>query len=109
MNFKEKIVEKIQSGSACLYIQSDEILRLDQALVDVATTLSFKISEWNLEKGWVDFLTKRALLETNQQDFAYRLVEDLKLVPDLEKRIIILKNQKNFLKVMVFQKLDYLK
>ena len=92
MNFKEKIVEKIQSGSACLYIQSDEILRLDQALVDVATTLSFKISEWNLEKGWVDFVTKRALLETNQQDFAYRLVEDLKLVPDLEKRIIILKN-----------------
>lgn len=92
MNFKEKIIKNIQSGSACLYIQSDEMLRLDQIFDEVATTLNFKISEWNLEKGWVDFVTKRALLEINQPDFAYRLVEDLKSVPDLEKRIIVLKN-----------------
>lgn len=94
MNFLEKIIQKIQSGTACIFIHSEEMLRLDLILGDVAEKLKFNISEWNLEKGWVSFDLKRPqdTYSDVSQDYQYRLLRDLKNTPKLENRIIVLKN-----------------
>ena len=55
------IIEAIRSGVTGIQILGQDVNRIDEEIETVATTLGFRVKEWNLGYGWVDFKTKRAL------------------------------------------------
>lgn len=52
------IIEAIRSGVSGIQILGQDFNRIDEEIEVVATQLNFKLKEWNLGYGWVDFKTK---------------------------------------------------
>lgn len=66
------IIEAIRSGVSGIQILGQDFSRIDEDIETVATELNFKVKEWNLGYGWVDFKTKKALQpEQNPSLFQY--------------------------------------
>lgn len=89
MNIK-KIMEMISSGVAAIHVQGRDFLRIDEEIEKASIELGFKVLEWNLGYGWVDFKSKRALnIEKNSS-----LYEDLKVLADEDPKhkIYVIKN-----------------
>ena len=72
------IIEAIRSGVSGVQILGQDFNRIDEEIEAVATQLNFKVKEWNLGYGWVDFKTKRAL----QHEQEVSLYQDLKAIAD---------------------------
>ncbi|MCS5841480.1 hypothetical protein LNP44_00135 [Klebsiella pneumoniae subsp. pneumoniae] len=53
------IIEAIRSGVTGIQILGQDVNRIDEEIETVATTLGFRVKEWNLGYGWVDFKTKK--------------------------------------------------
>lgn len=90
------IIETIRSGVSGIQILGQDFNRIDEEIESVATQLNFKVNEWNLGYGWVDFKTKRAL----SQDKEPSLFQDLKAIADDDPtdRIYIIQNAYSVLK-----------
>ncbi len=90
------IIEAIRSGVSGVQILGQDFNRIDEEIEAVATQLNFKVKEWNLGYGWVDFKTKRAL----QHEQEVSLYQDLKAIADddLTGRIYVIQNAYSVLK-----------
>lgn len=90
------IIEAIRSGVSGIQILGQDFNRIDEEIESVATQLNFKVNEWNLGYGWVDFKTKRAL----SQDQDPSLFQDLKIIADDDPtgRIYVIQNAYSVLK-----------
>lgn len=90
------IIEAIRSGVSGIQILGQDFNRIDEEIEAVATQLNFTVKEWNLGYGWVDFKTKRALV----QDQEPSLFQDLKAIADDDPtgRIYVIKNAYSVLK-----------
>lgn len=90
------IIEAIRSGVSGIQILGQDFNRIDEEIESVATQLNFKVNEWNLGYGWVDFKTKRAL----SQDQDPSLFQDLKAIADDDPtgRIYVIQNAYSVLK-----------
>ena len=84
------IIEAIRSGVSGIQILGQDFSRIDEEIEAVATQLNFKVKEWNLGYGWVDFKTKRAL-KPEQDPLLY---QDLKAIADDDPtgRIYVIQN-----------------
>lgn len=84
------IIEAIRSGVSGVQILGRDFNRIDEEIEVIATQLNFKVNEWNLGYGWVDFKTKRAL----SQDQEPSLFQDLKAIADDDPtgRIYVIQN-----------------
>lgn len=58
MDFKEKLKENLSFHNSFTYIQTTELLRLDNIIKNIANNKNLKISEWNAVNGLVNFETK---------------------------------------------------
>lgn len=90
------IIEAIRSGVSGIQIVGQDFNRIDEEIESVATQLNFKVNEWNLGYGWVDFKTKRAL----SQDQDPSLFQDLKAIADDDPtgRVYVIHNAYSVLK-----------
>lgn len=90
------IVEAIRSGVSGIQILGQDFSRIDEEIEAVATQLNFKVKEWNLGYGWVDFKTKRAL-KPEQEALLY---QDLKAIADDDPtgKIYVIQNGYSVLK-----------
>lgn len=90
------IIEAIRSGVTGIQILGQDVNRIDEEIETVATTLGFRVKEWNLGYGWVDFKTKRAL----KPDQDALLYQDLKAIADDDPtgRIYVIQNACSVLK-----------
>ncbi|MDM1708060.1 AAA family ATPase [Thiopseudomonas alkaliphila] len=90
------IIEAIRSGVSGIQILGQDFNRIDEEIEAVATQLNFTVKEWNLGYGWVDFKTKRALV----QDQEPSLFHDLKAIADDDPtgRIYVIQNAYSVLK-----------
>ncbi|HAS6242231.1 AAA family ATPase [Vibrio vulnificus] len=90
------IIEAIRSGVSGIQILGQDFNRIDEEIEAVATQLNFTVKEWNLGYGWVDFKTKRALV----QDQDPSLFQDLKAIADDDPtgRIYVIQNAYSVLK-----------
>ncbi|MEQ6970775.1 AAA family ATPase [Pectobacterium polaris] len=90
------IIEAIRSGVSGIQILGQDFNRIDEEIEAVATQLNFKVKEWNLGYGWVDFKTKRAL----KPDQDPLLFQDLKTIADDDPtgRIYVIQNAYSVLK-----------
>jgi AAA+ superfamily predicted ATPase len=90
------IIEAIRSGVSGIQILGQDFSRIDEEIEAVATQLNFKVQEWNLGYGWVDFKTKRAL----KPDQDPLLFQDLKTIADDDPtgRIYVIQNAYSVLK-----------
>ncbi len=90
------ISEAIRSGVSGVQILGQDFNRIDEEIEAVAIQLNFKVKEWNLGYGWVDFKTKRAL----KPDQEVLLYQDLKIIADDDPtgRIYVIQNAYSVLK-----------
>jgi hypothetical protein len=90
------IIEAICSGVPGIQILGQDFNRIDEEIEAVAARLGFKLKEWNLGYGWVDFKTKRAL-KPYQEVLLY---QDLKTIADDDPtgRIYVIQNAYSVLK-----------
>lgn len=90
------IIEAISSGVPGIQILGHDFNRIDEEIEAVAVSLGFKLKEWNLGYGWVDFKTKRAL----KPDQEVLLYQDLKTIADDNPmgRIYVIQNAYSVLK-----------
>lgn len=90
------IIEAIRSGVSGIQILGQDFNRIDEEIEAVAAPLGFKLKEWNLGYGWVDFKTKRAL----KPDQEVLLYQDLKTIADDDPtgRIYVIQNAYSVLK-----------
>lgn len=90
------IIEAIRSGVSGIQILGQDFNRIDEEIEVVATQLNFKLKEWNLGYGWVDFKTKRAL----QPEQEISLYQDLKAISDDDPtgKIYVIQNAYSVLK-----------
>lgn len=58
MDFKEKLKENLSFHNSFTYIQTTELLRLDNIIKNIANNKNLKISEWNAVNGLVNFEMK---------------------------------------------------
>lgn len=84
------IIEAIRSGVPGIQILGQDFNRIDEEIEAAAAPLGFKLKEWNLGYGWVDFKTKRAL----KPDQEVLLYQDLKTIADDDPtgRIYLIQN-----------------
>ena len=47
------IIEAIRSGVTGIQILGQDVNRIDEEIETVATTLGFRVKEWNLGYGWI--------------------------------------------------------
>lgn len=89
MNTK-KVMEMVSSGVAAIHVQGRDFLRIDEEIEKASIELGFKVLEWNLGYGWVDFKSKRAI-KIDQNPSLY---EDLKVLADEDPthKIYVIKN-----------------
>jgi len=90
------IIEAIRSGVPGIQILGQDFNRIDEEIEATAAPLGFKLKEWNLGYGWVDFKTKRAL----KPDQEVLLYQDLKTIADDDPtgRIYVIQNAYSVLK-----------
>ncbi|MCD9212424.1 AAA family ATPase [Vibrio cholerae] len=90
------IIEAIRSGVPGIQILGQDFNRIDEEIEAAVTPLGFKLKEWNLGYGWVDFKTKRAL----KPDQEVLLYQDLKTIADDDPtgRIYVIQNAYSVLK-----------
>lgn len=90
------IIEVIRSGVPGIQILGQDLNRIDEEIEAAVTPLGFKLKEWNLGYGWVDFKTKRAL----KPDQEVLLYQDLKTIADDDPtgRIYVIQNAYSVLK-----------
>lgn len=90
------IIEAIRSGVPGIQILGQDFNRIDEEIEAAAAPLGFKLKEWNLGYGWVDFKTKRAL----KPDQEVLLYQDLKTIADDDPtgRIYLIQNAYSVLK-----------
>ena len=90
------IIEAIRSGVSGIQILGQDFSRIDEEIEAVAIQLNFKVKEWNLGYGWVDFKTKRAL----KPDKDPSLFQDLRTIADDDPtgRIYVIQNAYSVLK-----------
>lgn len=90
------IIDAIRSGLSGIQILGQDFNRIDEEIESVATQLNFKVKEWNLGYGWVDFKTKRALSKDKEPS----LFQDLKAIADDDPtgRIYVIQNAYSVLK-----------
>lgn len=91
--FQSELLEHLRAGSPCLWVSTTEQLRLDQLLTACARALDFRLREWNLGDGWVDFKNKLPLipLERDQTPSLAQALADLR-DEDLEDQLVVIKN-----------------
>jgi len=90
------IIEAIRSGVPGIQILGQDFNRIDEEIEATAAPFGFKLKEWNLGYGWVDFKTKRAL----KPDQEVLLYQDLKTIADDDPtgRIYVIQNAYSVLK-----------
>lgn len=89
------IIDAIRSGESGIQIQGQDFNRIDEEITAIATELNFKVKEWNMGYGWVDFKTKRAL----KSEQMVSLYEDLKSIADDDptNKIYVIQNASSVL------------
>ena len=95
MDTKKEIIESIQAGIPGIYLQTAEDLRADLLIQSVADACQFKVREWNLGYGWVDFKNKRLL--NNSKRTSINLSQDINELIDIDfddPTLIVIKNTK---------------
>ncbi|BCV39500.1 AAA family ATPase [Shewanella algae] len=100
--FSEQLAEYINSGTACIFIQTSEDIRLDRLLEDMVETIGFHIIEWNLAYGWVDFgnkATNEAMNKVQSDGQILTLSQSLESLrhEELDYKLIVIKNAKSAL------------
>ncbi|MCM1315982.1 MAG: AAA family ATPase [Muribaculaceae bacterium] len=92
MNIKQNLICYIDAGYPIIYINSFEEVKADKLIKEV--TGRREGLEWNEAKGFVDFRTKRPLIEGKG------LVETLRLLDtddELERKFLVLKDISSYL------------
>ncbi|WP_312414315.1 AAA family ATPase [Pseudescherichia sp.] len=88
-----RIVTWIRAGHAGFYLHSGEDDRIDTLLSTVAKETDFRLREWNLAWGWVDFTDRYPLVASSLEmpPQADRMLAGL-LDDDLENTILVFRN-----------------
>ena len=60
-NFKAKLIENLSHHNSFTQIKTDELLRFDRIIEDIAKNKGLSIKEWNPLDGWLKFSTKTKL------------------------------------------------
>jgi hypothetical protein len=93
MDFTSEIVEEIRAGMPGVHILSDEYLRLDTLISEVAKALEFTVKEWNMGAGQINSETGAPLKNNNRNktiiEFLDQEAGDL-----LENKLLYIKNAK---------------
>jgi len=92
----EEIIKTIHSGVPGIHIKARDLLQVDEYIDSIKHQLDFKILEWNLGYGWVDFKNKRSLILDKEVSF----FDDLQRIADADpnKKIFVIKNAFSALK-----------
>ena len=87
----QQLVEYIQAGYTAFYLKTAELSRADDLVAKVAESLNFKVLEYNLGYGKVNFDNKH-VLDENQNSFE-KILNSLRH-EELEKCLIFIKDAK---------------
>ena len=87
----QQLVEYIQAGYTAFYLKTAELSRADDLVAKVAESLNFKVLEYNLGYGKVNFDNKH-VLDENQNSFE-KILNSLRH-EELEKCLIFIKDVK---------------
>lgn len=88
-----RLVTWIRAGHAGFYLHSGEDDRIDTLLTEVAKETDFRLREWNLAWGWVDFADRHPLVASGVSvpPQADQMLAGL-LDDDLENTILVFRN-----------------
>ena len=63
-NFRAKLIENLSFNNSFTQIKTDELLRLDKIIAEIAKNKGLTIKEWNPLDGWLEFSSKRKFKTT---------------------------------------------
>ena len=87
----QQLVEYIQAGYTAFYLKTAEVARADNLVAQVANTLNFKVLEYNLAYGRVNFKNKE-VFDENLNSFE-KTLNHLRH-EDLDNTLILIKDAK---------------
>lgn len=87
----QQLVEYIQAGYTAFYLKTAEVARADNLVAQVANTLNFKVLEYNLAYGRVNFENKE-VFDENLNSFE-KILNHLRH-EDLDNALILIKDAK---------------
>lgn len=96
-NFKAKLIENLSFNNSFTQIKTDELLRFDKIIAEIAKNKVLTVKEWNPLDGWLEFSSKRKFenkVETHGQDINLyhtnlNLFDDISL-PDYNNTLILI-------------------
>lgn len=87
MNLKEKMIHYMDAGFPILYLDTFEEEKVDEILLSISD--GKELYEWNESGGYVEFESKKPMLEDCSMEMMLDLHKDLKL---LDRKILVLKD-----------------